>query len=414
MLLSHVGIQRLCRFVCLACLCGACISAARAEIKLIGTARLEGTSVDRSGLTGKLEGDIPQNRLGGISAIEFTGNDHEYILLPDRGPADGATTYLCRFHLFKLDVDPSQTPSVMATLLKTTLLEDESGRALTGSEAAIDNDQSKALRFDPEGVRITRRGNRQGQMFISDEYGPSVYEFSETGKRTAILKVPPRFKIARPAAKAEDEIAQNTTSGRQTNGGLEGLAITPDGKKLLAAMQRPLIQESRPPKKAQDKRVGTNTRMIEIDLAKGMTHEFLYPLDDTKYGVSEILTINDHEFLVLERDGKGGPEAVAKKIYKIELAGATDISQHETLPAESIPDGVKPVQKSLFLDLLDPKFGLVGSSFPEKIEGLAFGPDLADGRRLLIVAIDNDFIAEKPTLLHAFAIDRDDLPGFGW
>ncbi len=372
--------------------------------------RLDGTSLDRSGLTGKLEGDIPQNRLGGISAIEFTGNDHEYVLLPDRGPADGATTYRCRFHILKLDVDPSHTPPVTATLEKTVLLEDESGRPLTGSEAAIDRDQSRALRFDPEGIRV----DRHGKMFMSDEYGPSVYEFSESGKRTAILKVPPRFKIAKPAAKAEDEIAQNTASGRQTNGGLEGLAITPDGKRLFASMQRPLIQDSRPPKKAGDKRVGTNTRMIEFDVIKGTTREFLYPLDDTKSGVSEILAINDHEFLVLERDGKGGLEAVAKKIYKVDLAGATDISQHDTLPPDGVPAGVTPAKKSLFLDMLSPQFGLAGSSFPEKIEGLACGPDLPDGRRLLVVAIDNDFIAEKPIILHAFAIDRDDLPGFGW
>jgi hypothetical protein len=64
--------------------------------------------------------------------------------------------------------------------------------------------------------------------------------------------------------------------------------------------------------------------------------------------------------------------------------------------------------------MLSPKFALAGSSFPEKIEGLAFGPDLADGRRLLVVAVDNDFIAEKPILLHAFAVDCDDPAGFGW
>ena len=40
-------------------------------------------------------------------------------------------------------------------------------------------------------------------------------------------------------------------------------------------------------------------------------------------------------------------------------------------------------RKTLFLDMLSPQFGLAGSSFPEKIEGLAFGPDLPDGRRLL-------------------------------
>ena len=388
---------------------GTNLSSAQAEIKLIGTAKLDGQSRDRSGLKGTLAGDIPHDRLGGISAIEFTGKDHEYVLLPDRGPADGATAYRCRYHILKLDVDAGQTPSVSAEILSSTLLQDESGHDLVGSATAIDKDQTKALRFDPEGVRI----DRHGKIFMSDEYGPSVYEFSESGKRTAILKVPSRFKIARLSAEAAEEGAQNT-SGRQPNGGLEGLAIIPDGTKLYASMQRPLIQDSRPGKKEGDKRTGTNTRIIEFDVASGKTREFLYPLDDTKNGVSEILAINSHEFLVLERDGKGGLEAVTKKLFKVDLAGATDISQHETLPADGIPTGVKPAHKTLFLDMLSPKFGLAGSNFPEKIEGLAFGPDLADGRRLLVVAIDNDFIAEKPILLHAFAIDRDDLPGFGW
>jgi hypothetical protein len=388
---------------------GTGLSSARAEIKLIGTARLDGNSVDRSDLKDTLAGDIPPNRLGGISAIEFTGHGHEYVVLADRGPADGASAYRCRFHILKLEVEAGQSPSITATLQATTLLQDESGRNLVGSDSAFEKDPAKSLRFDPEGVRI----DRQGKIFMSDEYGPSVYRFSESGKRTAILKVPPRFKIARLSAKATEEASQNTV-GRQPNGGLEGLAIIPDGTKLYASMQRPLIQDSRAGKEEGDKRLGTNTRIIEFDVAGGTTREFLYPLDDTRNGVSEILAINSHEFLVLERDSKGGPEAVAKKIFKVDLAGATDISQHETLPAEGIPAGVTPARKSLFLDMLSPKFGLAGSSFPEKIEGLAFGPDLADGRRLLVVAVDNDFIAEKPILLHAFAIDRDDLPGFGW
>jgi hypothetical protein len=140
----------------------------------------------------------------------------------------------------------------------------------------------------------------------------------------------------------------------------------------------------------------------------------LYPLDDTTNGVSEILAVSGHEFLVLERDGRGGNDAVAKKIYKVELGDATDISHVEMLPPDGIPAGVVPARKAPFIDLLSPKFELAGPQFPEKVEGLAFGPDLADGRRLLVVAIDNDFIVEKPILLHAFAIDSEDLPGFGW
>jgi hypothetical protein len=82
------------------------------------------------------------------------------------------------------------------------------------------------------------------------------------------------------------------------------------------------------------------------------------------------------------------------------------------LPTTGTPDGVVPVTKTLFLDLLDPAFGLAGPTFPEKIEGLAFGPDLRDGRHLLIVTNDNDFVPTQPNRFFAFAIDGGDLPGF--
>lgn len=383
---------------------------AAAEIELIGTARFPGDSEDRSGLTDLLEGGIPHNRLGGISAVEFTGRDDRYLLLPDRGPLDGATEYRCRVHELKLAVRPKQSPAVVAELVATKFLVDEADRPLVGSAAAFDAaDPAGGQRFDPEGIRIDRRGG--GDTFISDEYGPGVYRFSAAGKRTFVFPVSDRFRVTHPAATPSEESAQNA-KGRQPNGGLEGLAITPDGKKLYAAMQRPLIQESVP--SSNGKRTGTKTRIIEFELPEGKTREFLYSLDDTSHGVSEILAINDHEFLVLERDGKAGGEATAKKIFKVDLADSSDISDRDTLPARGPAEGVKPARKSLFLDLLAPQFGLRGAETPEKVEGLAFGPDLPDGRRLLIVAVDNDFVKEKPILLHAFAIDRDELPAFGW
>ena len=392
---------------CLVVALGLIAGQARGEIKLLGTAILPGESTDHSGLTDQLAGGIPHNRLGGISAIDYSGKGNEYLLLPDRGPADGATAYSCRVHLLKLVVAPGKTPAVSATVTATTMLADEQGRQLTGSAKAFEGaNPAQWQRFDPEGGRL----GPGGVIFLSDEYGPSVFAFSPAGKRTAVLKIPAKFAVIHPAAKPDEEAAHNST-GRQSNGGLEGLAIVPSGKKLYASMQRPLIQDSRPDEKTPGKRIGTNTRILEIDLSQGTTREILYPLDDSANGVSEILAINDHEFLVLERDGKPGAEAVAKRIYKINAAGATDVSSRETLPPKKIPADVVPVQKSLFLDLLDPKFGLAGADFPEKVEGLAFGPDLPDGRRLLIVAIDNDFVGAKPILLHAFAIDRGDLPG---
>jgi hypothetical protein len=383
---------------------------ATAGVKLIGTAQIPGDASDRSGFGDLLEGGIPHNRLGGISAIEFTGGDDRYLLLADRGPADGALPYRCRWHAIKLKVEPARTPAVTVELLSTTLLQTEHGAGLVGAASAIDaDDAAQSLRFDPEAIR----GDRHGHIFISDEYGPSLYEFDLSGKRSRVLKMPQRFSIAHPAAEPAVEARQNK-AGRQTNGGMEGLAITPDGGKLYAAMQRPLIQDSRPGSGSGQKRIGTNTRIVELDLVRGGTRELLYPLDDTANGVSEILAVNSHQFLVLERDGRPGEAARSKRIFKIDIEGASDLSGQESLPSDGVPEGVAAVRKEPFLNLLAPEHGLAGPSFPEKIEGLAFGPDLADGRRLLVVAVDNDFQIDSPIRFYAFAIDRADLPDFGW
>jgi hypothetical protein len=59
----------------------------------------------------------------------------------------------------------------------------------------------------------------------------------------------------------------------------------------------------------------------------------------------------------------------------------------------------------LLIDLLDPAFGMSGEKAPEKPEGLAWGPRLADGRRLLMVCFDNDFDPARESIFVAFAID---------
>jgi Esterase-like activity of phytase len=45
----------------------------------------------------------------------------------------------------------------------------------------------------------------------------------------------------------------------------------------------------------------------------------------------------------------------------------------------------------------------------EKIEGLAWGPDLPDGRRQLYVISDNDLLPNLPTQIFAFGIDESKL-----
>lgn len=120
---------------------------------------------------------------------------------------------------------------------------------------------------------------------------------------------------------------------------------------------------------------------------------------------NEIEAVNDHEFLVIERDGKGGTAAKFKRIAKIDLADATLLDPQRNITEGDLPPDVRPVAKTWLIDPLAPRWGLAGADFTEKTEGLALGRTLPDGRRLLFVSTDNDFQPETESRIDVFAIE---------
>jgi hypothetical protein len=163
-------------------------------------------------------------------------------------------------------------------------------------------------------------------------------------------------------------------------------------------------------------RISVYTLILKLNLVTAQTSEYVYTLDASNRGegVSEILSINDHQFLLIERDNRSWlaaePQAPTRKnIYKIDISGATDVSNVTGLPATgALPAGVVPVGKSTFINLLDPTYGLNlndPNAIAEKIEGLAWGPDLADGSHMLYVISDNDLNPSLATQIYSFSID---------
>ncbi|ULT27536.1 esterase-like activity of phytase family protein [Sphingobacterium sp. E70] len=227
-----------------------------------------------------------------------------------------------------------------------------------------------------------------GSWWVSDEYGPHIVHFDASGKEierinpwTTGKKLPLVFAKRRP------------------NRGMEGLTITPDGKTLVGIMQFPLYNPSKDAVKNS-----LVIRIVTMDIATGNTKQYVYMMEGADLqAVSEIAAVSNSTFIVLERDDKYATEAtrgeVFKKIYHIDLAGATDISDPSNGDKGRLFDGksveelkdvttlakynIKPVTKTLVANLMTD----IKELYPhDKAEGLA-----VINSSLIAVCNDDDF-----------------------
>jgi hypothetical protein len=424
-------------------------------IDLIAIGKLSATATDFSGQSGTLENGVRGDLLGGVgSGLTWAGGS-TFLALPDRGPnatawnasVDDTSSYIPRFHTMTLALTPvvdnvNHLPYTLSpSLLGTTLLSSAQPLVYGGTvggypatpalntatrfyfsgrsdnfDASKDSLNPLDARFDPEGIRLARNGKT---VFISDEYGPFIHQFDRaTGVRGRSIALPAIFGIAHKFAHGADEYnPANNTSGRVTNKGMEGLAISPDGKTLFGFMQSPLLQDGGDG--------GRANRILKIDLASGAVNQYVYDnylADKAKaYNSSEVLALNSHELLVLERDGKGlgdDSKAVVKRIYKVDLTGAQDVSGLST-EAALLPYAVP---KTLFLDIFAKlkAAGIADTQIPAKLEGMTFGADVTVGgvvKHTLYIGNDNDFLATTPGGLSnpnqwfVFTFTADDLGG---
>jgi hypothetical protein len=327
-----------------------------------------------------------------------------FYLLTDRGPnAAGVTANSIVFG--KADFTPQigkfRLKDNQLTLEQTILLKNAAGQPLTGlpnpvgqgntGETALDLSGqalgTNADGIDSEGLVLAP----DGTFWISDEYGPHIAHFDATGKQ--LERINP-FGTGQGGRTLPLVLAR-----RRPNRGMEGLTLTPDSKTLVGLMQSPLYNPS-----AAAVSGSTVLRVVTFDLATGATKQYAYLMDNASLtGCSEIAAITNTTFLALERDGLYGGNATApatfKKVFKFDLAGATDISDaanpatgklYSGLTVEQLKNqaglttaGVVPVTKTLVLDLLT----ATSPVYPhDKAEGIALL-----GNDLLAVSNDDDF-----------------------
>jgi len=327
-----------------------------------------------------LPGDLEVDGIlvGGLSGLTYDpGCDLFYVVSDDRGRYGPA-----RF--FTLTVSRAGNEATIEVLEATTL------RNLDGGFLARGEVDPEALVLGPDGT-----------LLISSEGAPHrgvqplIGRFSLDGRMLGAIPLPERYLASADGAR-----------GVRDNLAFEGLALTPAGDRLFAVVENALLQDG----PAADLGQGSPARILVIDVATGKTvAEYLYevgPVPDEPRptsafrtnGVSEILAIDDHRLLVIERSFSAGV-GNRVRLYLVKLDGATDIQAIESLARneEHVP---RPAAKILIADLGD--LGIA----PDNIEGMALGPALDDGGRLLVMVADNNFqpsVQDNQVLLFALA-----------
>ncbi len=368
--------------------------------------------------------------LGGFSGLAFEGIDpatgrHKFVAHTDRGPNAEPTGILRPFLL------PGFAPEVVRfewdsnsgaiTLTQRIALQSAPGVPLTGlpntaissSASAPYNDEvpvdllGNTLPLDPlggdfEGIVIDPA---DGSMWMCDEYRPAIYHFDAAG--VLIQRYVPLGTAAAAGAAPGTfgvEALPPVIAQRRQNRGFEAIAL--DNGRIYAFVQSPLRNPSTLANSALNGM--RNIRIVEFNPATLATRQFLYVMDNPNLGgepnsradkIGDAVSLGNGEFLVIERDddkiSTDPASTIEKKVYQINLSGATALntaqsngligttgkSVDQLSGAELAANGIRPVYKQLYVDLVAAGYDQV-----EKVEGLA----VIDPWTIAVIN-DNDF-----------------------
>ena len=167
------------------------------------------------------------------------------------------------------------------------------GRLLTGAD------------FDIESFREDKYGN----LWFGDEFGPYLIKTDASG--TVLRSEIPLPGVYAPQHK--DVVAGTATANLGGSGGFEGMAINPRGDKLYTLLEKSVSGDP----------AGT-LRINEFDIKRERYTGamWFYPLDPSATAIGDMTAIDNHRFLVIERNGgtatNGNP---FKKIFIADIKG---------------------------------------------------------------------------------------------
>jgi hypothetical protein len=163
-------------------------------------------------------------------------------------------------------------------------------RYLTGSD------------FDIESLQPIGDG-----FWLGDEFGPYLIQVDAQGRVQRVVETVVDGQPIRSPDHHALQVPASPTAGvafrSQRSGGYEGMAAAPDGSRLYALLEKPLLT-------AQGTPEGRFLRIVEFDTARGAWtgRTLRYRFEELGTSIGDFNMIDDRRALVIERDdGEGDP-----------------------------------------------------------------------------------------------------------
>lgn len=227
--------------------------------------------------------------------------------------------------------------------------------------------RSLATRHDYEDIAICPRG-----LLVCEEDSPAIRLFAAAdGRELGSIPLPAQLRACR------------------ANRGLEAVAFDPAGSCIWTATEEAVPADG----PATTAMAGTVVRLTRLVLpgsgtAAGPSRQFAYAVDpphavmqalpgEPLSGVVALVALPDERLLVLERSFAAGLPPFENRIYLVDTRAAPDVAG-VTGELASRPAASRLPKRLLWKD-----------SLGVNLEGLALGPPLASGGRLLSAIADN-------------------------
>ena len=313
----NLPLPGLARFFGLALLTGCAAPPAAHNVRLVGLCSLPAATFAAGPRSGNALGLGPVHGAGfplasqpvqGISGLFDAGDGRIGAVLDNGfGTRSNSADFLLRLVLLRPDYRTDQGGSGTVRFLDFIQLRDPLGHLpRTIVHESMEERPLTGADLDPESIQKVS----DGSFWIGDEFGPYLLHFHPNGTLLA-PPIPLQDPSGQGLLRAPGSSGPQPTRV-QPSGGLEGLALTPDGGRLLALLEKPLTGE------AEDE---LWLFEFHVEREEYTGRYWRYPLEPEGTSIGDFQMVTDTRGYVLERDAQEGPDARFKALFEIELVG---------------------------------------------------------------------------------------------